>query len=154
LAPSAISRIRCRSRRAGRDGRRPSQKLPPTAIYCHFGAAKPLHLFQPLHSFGGNGRAVRALLSRQQRTRGARSLAWHDAPSAVTEYSAKAIAAGTDQPSRRCHATLAGTAVQVLRIRVSFASGKHPEFTQCEYDDFIGDIRAAKICARKTTGRR
>jgi hypothetical protein len=34
----------------GRDGRRPSQKLPPTAIYRHFGAAKPLRSFQPLHS--------------------------------------------------------------------------------------------------------
>jgi hypothetical protein len=34
----------------GRDGRRPSQKLPPTAIYRHFGAAKLLRSFQPLHS--------------------------------------------------------------------------------------------------------
>jgi hypothetical protein len=31
--------------------RSPSQKLPPTAIYCHFVAAKPLSPFQPFHSF-------------------------------------------------------------------------------------------------------
>jgi hypothetical protein len=34
----------------GRDGRRPSQKLPSTAIYCHFGAAKPLSPMQLFHS--------------------------------------------------------------------------------------------------------
>jgi hypothetical protein len=30
--------------------RGPSQKLPSTAIYCHFGAARSLLLFQSLHS--------------------------------------------------------------------------------------------------------
>jgi hypothetical protein len=60
----------------------------------------------------------------------------------------------TSAKPSHCHAILAGNAVQVLRIRVSFASGKHPEFNQCEYDDFIGDIRAANIFARMTTGRR
>ncbi len=28
-----------------------AQKLPPTAIYCHLVAAKPLRPFQPFHSF-------------------------------------------------------------------------------------------------------
>ena len=35
----------------GETDRRPSQKLPPTAIYCHFGAAKPLRPLQPFRSF-------------------------------------------------------------------------------------------------------
>ena len=35
----------------GKSDRRPSQNLPPTAIYCHFVAAKPIRPFQPLHSF-------------------------------------------------------------------------------------------------------
>ena len=36
---------------AGRDGRRPSQKLPSTAIYCHLVAAKPRHPLQTFYSF-------------------------------------------------------------------------------------------------------
>jgi hypothetical protein len=35
----------------GETDRRPSQKLPSTAIYCDFGAAKPLRSLQPFHSF-------------------------------------------------------------------------------------------------------
>jgi hypothetical protein len=35
----------------GEKARRPSQKLPPTAIYCHFVAAKPLRPLQPFQSF-------------------------------------------------------------------------------------------------------
>ena len=35
----------------GEKARRPSQNLPPTAIYCHFAAAKPLHALEPFHSF-------------------------------------------------------------------------------------------------------
>ena len=31
--------------------RGPTQKLPSTAIYCHFGAAKPLRPLQLFHSF-------------------------------------------------------------------------------------------------------
>ena len=33
----------------GETARSPSQKLPSTAIYCHFGAAKPLRPFQPFY---------------------------------------------------------------------------------------------------------
>jgi hypothetical protein len=46
----ATQRIGFQSRRAGRDGRRPSRKLPSTAILCHFVATKPLHSLQPFHS--------------------------------------------------------------------------------------------------------
>jgi hypothetical protein len=35
---------------AGEKSRRPSQNLPSTAIYCHFGAAISLRLFQSFHS--------------------------------------------------------------------------------------------------------
>ena len=35
----------------GKKSRRPSQNLPPTAIYCHFVAAKPLHPLEPFHSY-------------------------------------------------------------------------------------------------------
>ena len=38
---------------------RPSQKLPPTAIYCHFGAAKPLSPFQPFQFSSCPSRACR-----------------------------------------------------------------------------------------------
>jgi hypothetical protein len=43
----------------GEEARRPSQKLPPTAIYCHFGAAKPLLPFQPFHFIRCPSRACR-----------------------------------------------------------------------------------------------
>jgi hypothetical protein len=43
-------RFRSRLRREGRDGRRPSQNLPSTAICCHLVAAKPLRPFQPYYS--------------------------------------------------------------------------------------------------------
>jgi hypothetical protein len=41
---------RCQTRRAGRDGRRPSQKPPSAANCCHFVAAKPLRPLQPFYS--------------------------------------------------------------------------------------------------------
>jgi hypothetical protein len=43
----------------GEKARRPSQKLPPTAIYCHFGAAKPLRPIQPFHFLSCPSRACR-----------------------------------------------------------------------------------------------
>jgi hypothetical protein len=43
---SVVDRI-ARGATAGR----PSQKLPPTAIYCHFAAANPLRPFQPFQFF-------------------------------------------------------------------------------------------------------
>jgi hypothetical protein len=43
----------------GEKARRPSQKLPPTAIYSHFGAAKPLLPFQPFHFIRCPSRACR-----------------------------------------------------------------------------------------------
>jgi hypothetical protein len=46
----ATQRIRLQSRLAGRDGRRPSQKLPSTAICWHSVAAKTLRSLQPFHS--------------------------------------------------------------------------------------------------------
>jgi hypothetical protein len=44
--------------RGATDGR-PFQKLPPTAIYCHFGAAKPLSPFQPFQFLSCPSRACR-----------------------------------------------------------------------------------------------
>ena len=43
-----VNRVSWRPRRTGDL----AQKLPSTAIYCHFGAAKPLSPLQPFHSHG------------------------------------------------------------------------------------------------------
>jgi hypothetical protein len=59
LAASAIERIRCRLRRAGRDGWEP---FPKAAIYCHFVAETPLRPFQPLHSLPPRGHAGRPVI--------------------------------------------------------------------------------------------
>jgi hypothetical protein len=53
---------------ARRDGRRPSQKLPSTAICCHLVAAKSLHLFQPFHFCSCPSRACRPSLGPGLRT--------------------------------------------------------------------------------------
>ncbi len=51
--PSKEFVVECIER--GEMPRSPSQKLPSTAIYCHFGAAKPLSPMQPFHSLLGFG---------------------------------------------------------------------------------------------------
>jgi hypothetical protein len=45
----------------------PAQKLPPTATYWHFVAAKPLRSFQPLQFFSCPSRAVIVLVDRRFR---------------------------------------------------------------------------------------
>ena len=51
--PSKEFVVECIER--GEMPRSPSQKLPSTAIYCHFGAAKRLSPMQPFHSLLGFG---------------------------------------------------------------------------------------------------
>jgi hypothetical protein len=70
LRESVVDRV-ARGETAGRL----SQKLPPTAIYCHYGAAKPLRPLRPLHSLltrrGHAGQPGTRAESRERGPRGA-----------------------------------------------------------------------------------
>jgi hypothetical protein len=51
----------------GESAASPAQKLPPAANCCHFVAAKPPRLFQPLQFFSWPSRAVIVLVDRRFR---------------------------------------------------------------------------------------
>jgi hypothetical protein len=67
---------------AGEKSWGPSQNLPSTAIYCHFGAAKPLSPFQLFHSLlAPRGHAGQPGPRAENRERGREEPRWYKIPS-------------------------------------------------------------------------
>ena len=75
----------------GETDRRPSQNLPPTAIYCHFGAAKSLRPLESLHTFvafRGRSGPLRHRVENRGRGEGLRRCGRLSRPSTVSRVNA------------------------------------------------------------------